>query len=226
MNCHDRRCSTRREFDRRPSVAAAGCGCRSAGAQANSAITVGVLGTGNRGTFVSTMMAKNTPARIVALCDLFDEKMEQAKKSIGVENPKLYKDFRQMLASDIDVNHHRDAGLSPRGTLRSSRQGRQAYLHREAGFDGCGRLQARDAGGRWRRSQAEHHLRLSAPLRAGLSEGQATGGFRRDRAHPAGLCPIHQERKRVERARNGFLRPRRRRRRLSAGKSGRICRAI
>jgi myo-inositol 2-dehydrogenase/D-chiro-inositol 1-dehydrogenase len=82
------------------SVAAAGL---ARGTPANSAITVGVLGTGNRGTFVSTMMAKNTSARVVALCDVFDEKMEQAKKSIGVENPKLYKDFRQMLASDIDV---------------------------------------------------------------------------------------------------------------------------
>src|SRR5690349_16275462 len=30
------------------------------GAPANSAVTVGVLGTGSRGTFVSTMMAKNT----------------------------------------------------------------------------------------------------------------------------------------------------------------------
>src|ERR1041384_5003941 len=69
----------------------------------NSAVTVGLLGSGSRGTFVTTMMAKNTPARIVALCDLFPEKMEQAKKSIGVEDPKLYKDFHEMLASDIDA---------------------------------------------------------------------------------------------------------------------------
>ena len=82
------------------SVAAASLARSSA---ANSAITVGLLGSGSRGTFVTTMMAKNTPARVVALCDIFEVKMEQAKKSIGVENPKLYKDFRQMLASDIDV---------------------------------------------------------------------------------------------------------------------------
>jgi myo-inositol 2-dehydrogenase / D-chiro-inositol 1-dehydrogenase len=73
------------------------------GAQANSAITVGVLGTGNRGTFVSSMMAKHTPARVVALCDLFEEKMAQAAKAIGAGNPKLYKDFHQMLASGIDA---------------------------------------------------------------------------------------------------------------------------
>ena len=34
------------------------------------------------------MMAKHTPARVVALCDLFDEKMVAAKKTIGVENPR------------------------------------------------------------------------------------------------------------------------------------------
>src|SRR3954451_25470049 len=82
------------------SAAAAGLMRASA---ANSAITVGVLGTGTRGTFVSTMMAKNTPARVVALCDVFDGKMEQAKKSIGVDTPAMYKDFRQLLASDVDA---------------------------------------------------------------------------------------------------------------------------
>jgi myo-inositol 2-dehydrogenase / D-chiro-inositol 1-dehydrogenase len=73
------------------------------GTAANSAVTVGLLGSGSRGTYVATMLAKNTPARVVALCDLFDEKMQRAKASIGVENPKLYKDFHDMLKSDIDA---------------------------------------------------------------------------------------------------------------------------
>ncbi len=73
------------------------------GAQVNSAITVGVIGTGNRGTFVASMLAKNTPARVVALCDVFEEKMERAGKAIGVENPRRYTDFRQLLSSDVDA---------------------------------------------------------------------------------------------------------------------------
>jgi predicted homoserine dehydrogenase-like protein len=71
------------------SVAAASLARKSA---ANSAITVGTLGAGSRGTYLSTMIAKNTRRKIVALCDVFDEKMEKAKKSIGVESPRLYKD--------------------------------------------------------------------------------------------------------------------------------------
>ena len=73
------------------------------GSAANSTVTVGLIGSGNRGTFVAGLLAKNTPARVVALCDVFDEKMEGARKSIGLENPKLYQDFRQLLASDVDA---------------------------------------------------------------------------------------------------------------------------
>ena len=54
------------------------------GTAANSAITVGLIGTGSRGTFVAGLMAKNTPARVVALCDIVDAKMEKATKSIGL----------------------------------------------------------------------------------------------------------------------------------------------
>src|SRR5438105_5651107 len=73
------------------------------GSAANSAVTVGLFGSGNRGTYVASLLAKNTPGRVVALCDLFDAKLEKAKTSIGLENPKLYKDFRQLLASDVDA---------------------------------------------------------------------------------------------------------------------------
>ncbi len=73
------------------------------GSAQNSAIRVGLIGTGNRGPYVAGMMAKNTPAKIVALCDLFDDRMEKAKQTIGVENPKLYKDLHELLKSDVDA---------------------------------------------------------------------------------------------------------------------------
>jgi len=122
------------------------------GSAANSALTVGVLGTGNRGTFVSSMMAKHTPARVVALCDLFDEKMAAAQKTIGVENPRLYKDFRKMLSSDIDViiiatpvflhAEHFDAAV---------KSGKHIYIEKPASADveGCKRImRAADAADR------------------------------------------------------------------------------
>ncbi len=43
--------------------------------QANSAVRHGLLGCGNRGTGVATSFAKNTSAQIVALADLFPDKL-------------------------------------------------------------------------------------------------------------------------------------------------------
>ncbi len=130
-------------------VAAAGL---ARGAETNSTITVGVLGTGGRGTFVSTMLARNTPAKVVALCDLFDDKMEAAKKSIGVENPKLYKDFHKMLASDIDAVIIATPVFLHADHLEAAiKAGKHIYIEKPASIDveGCKRImRASDAADR------------------------------------------------------------------------------
>lgn len=49
------------------------------GYPANSAVGLALLGCGHRGTAVATSFANNTSARIVALADLFPDKLEPAK---------------------------------------------------------------------------------------------------------------------------------------------------
>ena len=49
------------------------------GSKANSAIRVGIIGCGNRGTEVLSEMIKNTSAQTVAMADLFDYQLEKAK---------------------------------------------------------------------------------------------------------------------------------------------------
>jgi len=49
------------------------------GSQANSAVRVGLLGCGGRGTADATSIALNGPARIVALADLFEDRLLTAK---------------------------------------------------------------------------------------------------------------------------------------------------
>ncbi|WP_209330145.1 Gfo/Idh/MocA family protein [Lunatimonas salinarum] len=56
------------------------------GSQANSAIRVGIIGCGNRGTSVVTSMSKHTPIHIVAMADLFRDKLEQAKVKMDALN--------------------------------------------------------------------------------------------------------------------------------------------
>lgn len=59
------------------------------GYQANSAVHLGLLGCGNRGTEVATSFAKNTSARIVALADLFSDQLEKAKAHFNQVNQSL-----------------------------------------------------------------------------------------------------------------------------------------
>jgi myo-inositol 2-dehydrogenase/D-chiro-inositol 1-dehydrogenase len=87
------------------------------GYQANSAVRYALLGCGNRGTAVATSFAKNTDARIVALADIFPDKLALAKTHFDQVNaslghpaidPKLmfrgHTAFQQLAASpDVDA---------------------------------------------------------------------------------------------------------------------------
>ena len=113
------------------------------GSAANSAVTVGLIGTGNRGPYVTSMLAKNTPARVVALCDVFPEKMEKAKATIGVENPKMYKDFHELLASDVDaVIIATPVYLHPEHFEAAVKAKKHIYIEKPASVDveGCKRI--------------------------------------------------------------------------------------
>jgi myo-inositol 2-dehydrogenase / D-chiro-inositol 1-dehydrogenase len=57
--------------------------------QANSAVRLGLLGCGNRGTTVATSFAKNTTAQIVALADIFPDKLELGRSHFDELNATL-----------------------------------------------------------------------------------------------------------------------------------------
>src|SRR5664280_1076219 len=74
------------------------------GTAANSAVTVGLIGSGGRGTFDAGLLVNNIPnARLVALCDIYDDRIERAKRNIPLKDPKVYKDYHELLASDVDA---------------------------------------------------------------------------------------------------------------------------
>jgi predicted dehydrogenase len=74
------------------------------GYQANSKISVGLIGSGGRGSYDASIVHADPRGRITAICDLFDDRLEKAKQTIKVENPTVYKDFEKLLASpDIDA---------------------------------------------------------------------------------------------------------------------------
>src|SRR5688572_15292878 len=71
------------------------------GTQANSALTVGLLGAGRRGTAISGIFAKNEFARVAALCDIYQDQLSAASKIFS--GAKLFKSHKELLASDVDA---------------------------------------------------------------------------------------------------------------------------
>ena len=57
--------------------------------QANSAVRLGLLGCGNRGTTVSTSFSKNTTAQVVALADIFPDKLALGRTHFNQVNASL-----------------------------------------------------------------------------------------------------------------------------------------
>lgn len=113
------------------------------GTAANSAVKVGLLGAGGRGNRLASYVVQIPQARLVALCDLFDEKIEAARERIPIESPRVYKDYRKMLASDIDaVIIATPVFLHPEHLEAAVAAGKHVYVEKPAAVDvaGCKRV--------------------------------------------------------------------------------------
>jgi myo-inositol 2-dehydrogenase/D-chiro-inositol 1-dehydrogenase len=75
------------------------------GFQANSAVSFGIIGTGGRGRYVGTHMANDRNARLVAICDIYPDRIDLAKTQVpGADKARVYKDLKELLAQpDIDA---------------------------------------------------------------------------------------------------------------------------
>ena len=86
------------------------------GSKANSAIRLGIIGCGNRGTSVISNMVKHTNGQIIAMADLFDYQLEKAKPKfdqlninkggVAIDKSKIYQGSKayQKLVNDSDVD--------------------------------------------------------------------------------------------------------------------------
>ena len=114
-----------------------------AGTPANSAVKVGLIGAGGRGTTLARYLVEGSGARLVAISDLFDERIERAKKRIPVENPKIYKNYHDLLASDVDaVIIATPVYLHPEHLEAAVRAKKHIYVEKPAAADieGCKRV--------------------------------------------------------------------------------------
>jgi len=112
------------------------------GTAANSAVSIGLIGSGDRGTLDAGLLVNLPNARLVALCDIYDDRIERAKKNIPLKDLKVYKDYRELLASDVDaVIIATPVFLHPEHFEAAVKAGKNIYIEKPAGLDvaGCKR---------------------------------------------------------------------------------------
>jgi myo-inositol 2-dehydrogenase / D-chiro-inositol 1-dehydrogenase len=148
------------------------------GYDANSAVRLALLGCGARGTTVATSFANNTGARVVALADLFPDKLETGKAYFDQVSDKLgyarvdpkmmfrgYKAFEEVAASpDIDAVQistppwfhvqHLDAAV---------KAGKHVYCEKPVGVDVAQAKQALEIG---KRAQGRVSLDVGFQIRS------------------------------------------------------------
>jgi predicted dehydrogenase len=67
---------------------------------ANDTIRLGVIGCGGRGRGVSGIFARNQDVRIVALCDVWAQRVAQAAETLHAEGAAKFSDHRRLLDED------------------------------------------------------------------------------------------------------------------------------
>jgi predicted dehydrogenase len=71
------------------------------GSQANSALSVGLVGCGRRGMFDAELFAKSGKARIAAVCDIYPDMT--ARASAQLKGAKVYSRYEELLNAKHDV---------------------------------------------------------------------------------------------------------------------------
>ncbi|HWR52822.1 MAG TPA: Gfo/Idh/MocA family oxidoreductase [Bryobacteraceae bacterium] len=149
------------------------------GSQANSAVSFGIIGTGGRGQYVGTFMAKNPNARLAAICDKYPDRIDAAKTHIpGADQVPAFKDYQQLLAmKEIDaVLIATPVYLHPEHFEAAVKAGKHIYCEKPGGADvaGCKRLlKAGERADKTKTIQFGYQQRFSPEYLKGMSQLQS-----------------------------------------------------
>lgn len=103
------------------------------GSAQNSAIKIGIIGSGSRGSYDGSILAKEPRARIAAVCDVSEGALTRAKASYA-PNAKMSTDFREVLSSDVDaVLIATPVFLHPEHFEAAVKSGKHIYIEKPAG---------------------------------------------------------------------------------------------
>ncbi len=71
------------------------------GSQANSAISIGLIGCGRRGMFDAGLFVKTGHAKIAAVCDIYEDQVNRAKQQFS--SAQVYSRYQDLFASNLDA---------------------------------------------------------------------------------------------------------------------------
>lgn len=73
-------------------------------AQSGSTVATAMIGTGNRGTHVLRGVLEQPNAKVLALCDIKPDRLDNAASVAAKDNPKTYRDWKQVIdRKDIEA---------------------------------------------------------------------------------------------------------------------------
>src|SRR5438094_4971979 len=137
------------------------------GAQANSALSVGLIGCGRRGTYVSGLFTKNEFAKIAALCDIYDDQLAAATQKFS--GARTFKNYHDLLASDVDAVYIATPPyLHPEHFEAAVKARKHIFMEKPAGVDpaGCRRvIEAAKKADRTKRITVDYQQRYGADYR-------------------------------------------------------------
>jgi myo-inositol 2-dehydrogenase / D-chiro-inositol 1-dehydrogenase len=113
------------------------------GTQANSAIEIGIIGTGSRGIWLADLIQKNTGMKVVALSDPFEDRLSRGRDKLGIDASRCYQGipaYKDLIASKVDaVAVESPPYFHPEQVTAAVAAGKHVYLAKPVAVDvpGC-----------------------------------------------------------------------------------------
>ncbi|MDE0104823.1 MAG: Gfo/Idh/MocA family oxidoreductase [Bryobacterales bacterium] len=82
---------------------AAALSVSAAATKANSAVTVGIIGLGGRGSSHARHIASLPEAKVISVAEVSDASISRARERVSLDGIRLHKDMEEVLASDVDA---------------------------------------------------------------------------------------------------------------------------
>ena len=126
------------------SMAASGFGLWPHRAAAADTLGTGMIGTGNRGSYVLQIILRQPDVKVTALCDIKPDRLDKAASLSARDNPATVRDYQQLLArKDVDVVFiDTPCDLHVEMAIAALQAGKHVYCEKPVGITGesIGRL--------------------------------------------------------------------------------------